>query len=213
MLGSRYARDGIVSESSIKVGAVGVTLEPCDWSSCSELLSTWLRRPHVRRWWSETDSWLERIRVTPDDSHAIIAVSRSCVGYIRWQAVNREVLDELGLFEIPNGGVDIDLFLGEPDWLGRGVGPPALRILLTRLAGEGVPLAGLCPSVENVVAIRAFEKAGFRRLREFDDPSTGRCCVLTIRPAPPTQALERTAHRQTHPGRVRRVDRRSTPER
>jgi RimJ/RimL family protein N-acetyltransferase len=78
--------------------------------------------------------------------------------------------------------VDIDLFLGEADWLGRGVGPAALEILLARLANEGAPLAGLCPSVENAVAIRAFAKAGFRKLRQIDDPSVGRCWVLVVKP-------------------------------
>jgi hypothetical protein len=29
------------------------------------------------------------------------------------------------------------------------------------------------------VAIRAFEKAGFTRLRQYDDPIYGRCWVMT----------------------------------
>ena len=66
------------------------TLESVAWSSCGELLGTWLRRPHVHRWWSETDYWLERIRTTPDENHAIITVSGSHVGYISWGKRVRE---------------------------------------------------------------------------------------------------------------------------
>jgi aminoglycoside 6'-N-acetyltransferase len=179
-----------VSENGVEVRALDVALEPFAWSSCGELLSAWLRRPHVQRWWRETGHWLEQIRTTAAKDHAIITVSGRPVGYIRWQPVSRRILDELGLFEIPSGGADIDLFLGEPEWLGRGVGPTALRLLLARLGDDGVPLAGLCPSVENFVAIRAFEKAGFGKLREFNDPSVGQCWVLTIELTPSKQALE-----------------------
>ena len=37
--------------------------------------------------------------------------------------VSRETLNAVGLADIPEGSIDIDLFLGEPAWVGKGVGP------------------------------------------------------------------------------------------
>ena len=66
-------------------------------------------------------------------SHAIIASQGVPVGYIRWQQVNRETLDSLGLHEIPSNSVDVELLLGEREDGGKGLGPHALAVLITRL--------------------------------------------------------------------------------
>ena len=64
--------------------------------------------------------------------------------------------------------------IGEPEFIGRGVGPAALQLLLDRLRIDpAVSLAGVGTSLDNQRAIRAFEKAGFRSLRAFDDPEHG----------------------------------------
>ena len=44
-----------------------------------------------------------------------------------------------------------------------------------------VPLAGLTPSVANLVAQRAYEKAGFRRLRAYEAPGLGRGVLMVMR--------------------------------
>jgi aminoglycoside 6'-N-acetyltransferase len=157
-----------------------ITLERVVWELHGALLTGWLGRPHVSRWWGDAETRGDQMRRTPDAEHAIIAVDGRPVGYLRWKRVGRGALDRAGLSEIPEGAIDIDIFLGEPEWLGRGVGSTVLRILLEqRLRREAdAPLAGLCTSVENVAAIRAFEKAGFRKLREFEDPIYGRCWLL-----------------------------------
>lgn len=111
--------------------------------------------------------------------YAPISVGGRPVGYIRWQTVDRADLEAVGLSEIPDGAVGIDLFVGDSAWLGRGVGSATLRLLLERLRGQGkAPLAGLCVSIDNAAAIRASEKAGFHKLRQYDDPIYGRCWVL-----------------------------------
>jgi RimJ/RimL family protein N-acetyltransferase len=66
--------------------------------------------------------------------------------------------------------VDIDILIREPTCIGRGIGPEALTLLLKRLENEGVKIAGLATSVSNRSAIRAFEKAGFRLFRDFEEP-------------------------------------------
>lgn len=96
-----------------------------------------------------------------------------------WQTVDRTELVAVGLSEIPDGAVDIDLFVGESSWLGCGVGSAALRLLPKWLRRQGKALlAGMCVSINNAGAIRASEKAGFHKLRQCDDPTYGRCWVL-----------------------------------
>lgn len=164
-----------------------VALESVSWAEHGALLSDWVRRPHVARWWLGPDGWIDDMRATPDHSHALIGVAGTPVGYVRGETVDRDALAAAGLDDIPEGSIDIDLFIGDADWLGRGVGPAALNRLLERLAAQtNAPLAGLCTSVENTRALRAYEKAGFRRLRTYDDPDYGPCWVLVVelRPGP-----------------------------
>ncbi len=80
--------------------------------------------------------------------------------------------------DVPDDLVDIDILIGEPEFLGRGVGPRALVLVLAKLRGEGVGFAGLGTSTSNRAAIRAFEKAGFRTFRDFEDPEFGTCRYL-----------------------------------
>ena len=65
-----------------------------------ELLSGWLRQPHVARWYPHPDENLAWAASPPGGgAQAIIACGSVEVGYLRWQHVDRDTLDSLGLFE------------------------------------------------------------------------------------------------------------------
>jgi aminoglycoside 6'-N-acetyltransferase len=149
-------------------------------------LAEWLQAPHVSPWWLDAERQLAAARERPaEGSHAIITADGEDVGYLRWQRVDREALAEIGLDDIPDGSIDLDILLGRPEDVGHGIGPRALALLLDRLfADPTVPLVGLVTSVRNHAALRAFAKAGFRRFREYDDPTYGRVLVLVVRAAP-----------------------------
>ena len=68
--------------------------------------------------------------------------------------------------------IGIDLFIGEADLVGLGHGPAMLRRFLREIAFpfHGIDVCVIGPSVKNVPAIRAYEKAGFRPLREVTVP-------------------------------------------
>lgn len=109
------------------------------------------------------------------------------VGYLRWEPPPPEDLAAAGLSDLPDHLVDIDIMIGEPDALGRGIGPKALGLLLDRFrADPRVEWAGLGTSLSNHRAIRAFEKAGFQRFREIADPEIGPGLYLVkdLRPDP-----------------------------
>lgn len=156
-----------------------VALTPFSSTEVSRL-RYWLVAPHVAKWYPGPESHVEwATNPPPGGDRALITVRGQPVGYLRWLAVAREVLDSLGLHEIPAGSVDVDILIGEPEFVGRGIGPEALLLLLSRLRHQGdVPLAGLTTSVQNISAQRAYSKVGFRILREYSPPGYGRCYLM-----------------------------------
>ena len=147
-----------------------VGLEVLDPRRHQHLLERWLRSPHVARWWGAADLHLRTLWQRSKDTHALITADGRLVGYLCWQRPSREELEAAQLTDLPEDLVDIDILIGEPDYLGCGVGPKALTVLLARLHSEGVRFAGMATSISNLRAIRAFEKAGFSLFRLFEDP-------------------------------------------
>lgn len=87
-----------------------VALEPFE-AQHTGLLIDWLRRPHVARWFGDLDSHAEWSRNPPSGgSQSIIAMAGQPMGYLRWQRVSRMTLDTVGLMDIPENSVDVDLF-------------------------------------------------------------------------------------------------------
>ena len=62
----------------------------------------------------------------------------------------------------------IDLFIGEPDLIGRGHGPALIRAFLRDVVFPTYDVAEcvIGPSIKNVSAIRAYERAGFRFFKD-----------------------------------------------
>ncbi len=155
-----------------------VHLKALDLQADLPLLERWLRRPHVVRWWGTLDLRVTALAQRSSDTHAVITADGLPVGYLCWQRPSLSELEAAGLTDLPEDLVDIDILIGEPELLGRGIGPRALVMLLAKLRFEGVRFAGLGTSTSNRVAIRAFEKAGFRVFRDFEDPEFGPCKYL-----------------------------------
>lgn len=133
------------------------------------LLERWLDCDHVKQWFPDKEDVLAHAQNPGEDAQqAIIYYRRLPLGYIRWQLVDAQTLQALGLDAVPAGSADVDIFIGEDSQRGQGIGPRALTVLCTRLAARGdVPMAGLTTSVDNTTAHHAFEKAGFSRIARY----------------------------------------------
>ena len=70
----------------------------------------------------------------------------------------------------PDDTCGIDQFIGEADMLGLGHGSGFVRAFADQLLAAGTPRVVTDPDPANVRAIRAYEKAGFRRDRLVDTP-------------------------------------------
>jgi aminoglycoside 6'-N-acetyltransferase len=163
---------------SISVSDVTIQLRPLQTSDL-ELLESWLLEPHVSPWYARPAEDLAWAADPPaGGNQAIIVADDQDVGYLRWQRVDRATLDSIGLDDIPENSVDADIILGAGG-LGRSVGSSALEALVSELRRDpSVPLIGLTTELANTRAHRAFERAGFRKDRQYDAPPLGRCHLM-----------------------------------
>jgi aminoglycoside 6'-N-acetyltransferase Ib len=153
------------------------------------LLHEWLQRPHVKRWWSDHEAYAEMVEYylpsidgrDPTDLYFAVRDQRP-VGFIQTYLVS-DYADYATCIGEGDGVAGVDLFVADEAMTGRGLGTEMLR----RFVGEVVfarPDVVRCvadPDVRNVASLRAFEKAGFRRAREFVDPEDGQLHALVAR--------------------------------
>jgi aminoglycoside 6'-N-acetyltransferase len=153
------------------------------------LLHEWLQREHVRRWWKDRETYEEVVEHylpsvegrDPTDLYLIVVDERP-IGFIQTYKV-ADYPEYRDLVQVEDGVAGVDLFVADPDLVGRGLGTDVLRHFVDDLvfANESVHACIADPDVDNVASLRAFEKAGFRRVREFVDPEDGRPHALVRR--------------------------------
>ncbi len=142
-------------------------------------LLRWLADLDVRRWYDEGELTEANIgaRFAPEATTRkyIIEIDGQGVGYIQVYRLADEE-EYRRQVDVPPEAVAMDLFIGEPEFRGKGWGTGVLRACLERLVfGEmEAPLAMIAPDPENARAVRSYEKAGFRPLKRVyvtdDDP-------------------------------------------
>ena len=135
------------------------------------LVRRWLAEPHVVQWWGNT---LEQFELVSGDLEVeameqfVVATNDRPFGYL--QCYDPDVWPENGLGDHPRGTRGIDQFIGEQDMVDRGHGSAFIRTFIDRLLAAGVPRVITDPDPANGRAIRAYEKAGFRRQHLVDTP-------------------------------------------
>jgi len=130
----------------------------------------WLATPHVREWWHDPAEQFELVSSDldhPDMAQFIVRVDEREFAYL--QCYNLSAWNT-GLGQQPEGTRGLDQFIGEADMLGHGHGSAFVRAFADRLLAEGVPRVVTDPDPANARAVRAYEKAGFRRDRLVDTP-------------------------------------------
>jgi aminoglycoside 6'-N-acetyltransferase len=128
------------------------------------LLKSWLEMPHVSEWWSDADDAIAEIAEILEDSlvrpYIVTLLGRS-IGYIQSYDPHEEF--EHPYQDQPPGTLGIDQFIGARDMVGLGHGPAMIQTFCKRLFSEGATRVVTDPDPANHNAIRAYEKAGFRR--------------------------------------------------
>jgi RimJ/RimL family protein N-acetyltransferase len=135
------------------------------------LIRRWLERPHMREWWGEPETELGYIRdmIEGRDTTRPFTFSSGGepLGYIQYWFIGHHqnqtwIADYPWLAELPSDAVGVDLSIGEPGQLSKGIGSQALRQFSERLVGEGHRTIVIDPDPENGRAVRAYQKAGYR---------------------------------------------------
>jgi aminoglycoside 6'-N-acetyltransferase len=153
---------------------------PADYA----LMARWRSAPHVHEWWDPDEP-----RLTPEGAAAdygprargeepttacVIELAGRPVGYVqfyRWLD-HPGADDELDVRADPDT-FGIDLFIGEADAIDRGIGTRVVRAICDHLERElGASSVALTTELTNLRAQRAYEKAGFRRVRQVLDTDT-----------------------------------------
>jgi aminoglycoside 6'-N-acetyltransferase len=142
------------------------------------LLARWRNEPHVRAWWEMDGDPVpftledarkeheEDLAADPSTTGAIIVVEHRPVGYVQWYpwAEYPEAAREMAIAFEP-GAFGLDIFIGEPDVVGVGVGSRAVDLVCRTVFEERAATSvALLTALGNVHAQRAYERAGFRKV-------------------------------------------------
>lgn len=144
------------------------------------LLHEWLQRPHIVRWWGgEAErpemavtraKYLPRVLAEEMVTPYIVMLGDRPIGYA--QSYVAMGSGDGWWEDITDPGVrGIDQSLGDEADLGRGLGTRLVRALVDKLFEDRqVTRIQTDPDPTNARAIRCYEKAGFRALREVVTP-------------------------------------------
>jgi aminoglycoside 6'-N-acetyltransferase len=134
------------------------------------LVQRWLETPEVVRWWGQPDEQYALVSGDldhPDMDQFIVAVDAQPFGYIQCYPLSTW---NQSFGPQPSAARGIDQFIGEPAMIGRGHGSGFIRQFVDGLLGQGIPRVVTDPDPDNVRAVRAYAKAGFRSERLVDTP-------------------------------------------
>jgi RimJ/RimL family protein N-acetyltransferase len=151
------------------------------------LLHEWLQRPHVRRWYGKqrtyeevVDHYLPAIEGRDPTDHYIVMLDDRPIGMLQTYVVADypEYATAVAIEDRHTAGTDI--LVGIEELTGKGLGTEILRRFATDVVFARPETTSIVadPDARNIASVRAFEKAGFRVVREFVDPTDGEIHAL-----------------------------------
>lgn len=158
-----------------------ITFEPLN-KTHFDLLLEWLQMPHVKTWWDTGVVWtrdlIEKKYATYVDCYKlehglfkpIYAFIISCddvpIGYIQYYDVRdfpREY--DFNSQELPESCATFDWYIGDPVYVGKGVGTVVLELFLNTIVFVVFKAAFVDVNSNNLVAIHVYEKVGFKKIK------------------------------------------------
>ncbi|HEY3265459.1 MAG TPA: GNAT family N-acetyltransferase [Armatimonadota bacterium] len=118
----------------------------------------------------------------PTASYIIMCGDEVPIGYIQtylW----RDYPAYARYLDLHEEAASLDVFIGHEGYIHRGLGPGILRVFLREVvfADARVESCVITPEAGNASALRAYEKAGFRRVRVIEHPDEpGPVCMMRI---------------------------------
>jgi aminoglycoside 6'-N-acetyltransferase len=139
------------------------------------LVERWLNEEHVARWWREpVEEAIEKryagIEGSRPTRQFLIELDGRPAGMIQTYLV-RDHPEWQELVQVGDDAAGVDLMIGEPDLVGHGVGPRVLTAFVRDVVFADPSTNVVVATVEepNRRSWRAFEKAGFRYVRDVEE--------------------------------------------
>ncbi len=155
------------------------------------LLHRWFNASHARRWFGKGRSFESVVdEYAPDIAGKtpihpfLISYAEKPIGWASWECFG-DTPHFMRTYGVDDpDAVNCDVLIGESEFVHRGLGAPLLRRFLREIVFSN-PRYTSCiidPEEDNSIAIRAYEKAGFRFLRTVPDDGEGnRLCLMEMR--------------------------------
>lgn len=135
------------------------------------LMHHWLNTPFVMEWWEKQPTSFEDVREEyqayiegrdPARPYLIIYDSTP-IGYIQTYNFKDEP-QWCQAVQPPDEAAGVDIFIGHPDYIHRGLGSFILRKFMQEIVFSQAEIESciIDPEPANKTALRAYEKAGFR---------------------------------------------------
>jgi aminoglycoside 6'-N-acetyltransferase len=140
------------------------------------LLTAWFAEPHVRRFYQKTPVTLAEVAaeygpaIRGEEPTLCYLAAEGATPYAYLQCYRNMDYPEWANVIGVSDGISLDLFIGEPAYLRRGLGRAALGGFLRRIAFPryiGETRAYIAHERTNTTALRCSEAVGFRHLRDF----------------------------------------------
>lgn len=157
------------------------------------LLARWLSDERVLQYYEGRDhpfsvedvrnKFAPRVLIEEGVTPCIMMYSGVPIGYLQFYRADVEEYS----FDRHGNIWALDLFIGEPDYWGRGLGTRFLRLLLSYLfENMGADWVLIDPHVDNARAIASYEKAGFRKVKilpghELHEGKRVDCWLMAVR--------------------------------
>ena len=164
-----------------------ITFAPLAESHFSLLLK-WLESPHVKKWWDQDVTYtmdlvhekfgkhIHGIALSKNSNHKtyayVICLDEEMIGYIQaYNAHDFAQENHLDLSAISGSVCGVDLFIGELPFLHKGLGASILNEFANQVLAPHFDWCLIDPAKDNLVAIKAFTKAGFKIFEQFETES------------------------------------------
>ncbi|MGE0009678.1 MAG: GNAT family N-acetyltransferase [Candidatus Babeliales bacterium] len=149
-------------------------------------LFRWVHTPHVKKWWHldalPWEQFQEKYTKNLHNSNVhgyIFSVDEEPLGFIQYYDAHK-IPDAFGNKD-PEGTYGMDLYIANPEYLGKGYGTKTLQAFLTLIKQRHtVKKFIIDPHPDNIAAIKAYEKVGFNKIHEEDQPNYGKVVIMEL---------------------------------
>jgi aminoglycoside 6'-N-acetyltransferase len=155
------------------------------------LLQRWYNSKHVQAWYAKGPLELEELESkfnkcmsykSPQSIFGYIVYrDKEPIGYIQYYSIKRHQWLDIDLSQYLDNSAGIDIFIGEAQHLGKGLGGKIIRRFLTRHVFREYDFCFVDPQKDNLAALACYKKCGFFECENiFSDEKTPH--LLLIKP-------------------------------